>query len=89
MENRFYYGSEDERQAAIAAGETSARRSTCHDGRKHYAVVEYGHDGSSTVEKNLTNTGQDDLRTAEHLAQMRDHGPFAPGVAGYGAERIA
>jgi hypothetical protein len=83
------YGSDGERLAAIEAGETSRRRSSLMDGRKHYAVVEYGDDGSADIEKNLTGTDQDDLRTAEHLAENRDHGPFAPGVAGYGAERIA
>lgn len=83
------YGSAEERDAAIAAGEASRRRSSLMDGRKHYAVVEYDNDGDSRIEKNLTGTNQDDLRTAEHLAENRDHGPFGPGVAGYGAERIA
>jgi hypothetical protein len=85
-----YYPSAGEREAGIDAGEASRRRSTVSgDGHKHFAVVEYTDAGDASIVNNLTGTDQDDLRTAEGLAQNRNHGPFSEDVAGYAAERIA
>jgi len=89
-----YYPSEDDRQAAIAAGEASARLSTVSgDGHKHYAVMRYGDAGEAgwtrDVERNLTWTPEDNLADAEAMAGRLNHGPFGPGTVGYAAERIA
>jgi hypothetical protein len=83
------YNSEAEREAAIAAGETTRRGSTLQDGAKHYAMVRYFHDGDSEIARNLTGTEFDDLDTALDLTRSRDFGPHAPCVAGYGIERIS
>ncbi len=86
---RRKYSSEEAREEGIAAGETTRRLSTLQDGQKHYGVMEYYDDGGWGLEHNLTGTEHDNLTAAERVAANRDHGPFAPGVAGYGAERIA
>jgi hypothetical protein len=85
---RDYYNSEAERRAAIANGETSARRSTVRDGHRHYAVVRVFDDGGQEIANNLTHTPDGGQDAAERLARRRDHGPFSDGVAGYYAARI-
>ena len=83
------YRDEAERDAAVAAGETTRRDSTLQDGHKHYALVRYYHDGDRDIARNLTGSDLDNLDDAVRLERRYDFGPHAKGVAGYGAERIS
>lgn len=52
-----YYPSQEERVAAIEAGDTTVRASTVSgDGNKHYAIVRYDNDGDREIARNLTGT---------------------------------